>query len=378
MRSVVVLGATGSIGRQTLEVADRLDLRVEAIAARRSGEELAGLALRYPHAAVVAVEPDPEGERRFQEQFGARYRSGAAALLEIAQLPNCTVVNGVVGSAGLEASLAVLNAGNRLGLANKESLIAGGPLVLAAAAVGGEMIPIDSEHSAVFQCLIGEESSDVERLLLTASGGPFRGRSRAQLAGVTPEDALAHPTWEMGPRITIDSATLVNKGLEVIEAHFLFGLGYDAIDVVVHPQSIVHALVEFRDGSLKAHVGATDMRIPIQYALTYPARAEGALGLFDLAGRTFTFDESDREAFPALDLAYAAGRVGGTMPAAFNAADEVAVAAFLDGRIGFLDIAGLLGDVMESHERLDVTSVDVVKHADQAARLAADGLVASR
>ena len=378
MRSVVVLGATGSIGRQTLEVADRLDLRVEAIAARRSGEELAGLALRYPHAAVVAVEPDPEGERRFQEQFGARYRSGAAALLEIAQLPNCTVVNGVVGSAGLEASLAVLNAGNRLGLANKESLIAGGPLVLAAAAVGGEMIPIDSEHSAVFQCLIGEESSDVERLLLTASGGPFRGRSRAQLAGVTPEDALAHPTWEMGPRITIDSATLVNKGLEVIEAHFLFGLGYDAIDVVVHPQSIVHALVEFRDGSLKAHVGATDMRIPIQYALTYPARAEGALGLFDLAGRTFTFDEPDREAFPALDLAYAAGRVGGTMPAAFNAADEVAVAAFLDGRIGFLDIAGLLGDVMESHERLDVTSVDVVKHADQAARLATDGLVASR
>lgn len=378
MRSVIVLGATGSIGRQSLEVAHHLGLHVEGIAARRAGNELAALAARHPEASVVAVEPDAEGERRFTEQFDSRYASGQAALLELVQHPDCTVINGIVGAAGLEASLAVLRAGNRLGLANKESLVAGGPLVLEALRSGGEMIPIDSEHSALFQCMVGEDRADISRLVLTASGGPFLGKKQAELADVTRGQALAHPTWAMGPRVTIDSATLVNKGLEVIEAHFLFGLAYDAIDVVIHPQSIVHSLVEFRDGSLKAHVGATDMRIPIQYALTYPARADGVLGRFDLTGLTLEFEDPDRETFPALDLAYAAGRAGGTMPAVFNAADEVAVAAFLDGRIGFLEVVGVIGEVMEAHEKMDVTSIGVVHEADQWARVAASDQVESR
>ena len=378
MIPVVVLGATGSIGRQTLEVADRLGIAVVGLAARRAGDELAEIATRYPQASVVAVEPDAAGDERFHTQFGGRYGSGHESMLELAARPGCTVVNGVVGAAGLEASIVTLESGNRLGLANKESLVAGGPLVVEAIGEHGEMIPIDSEHSALFQCLVGENVEAVDRLVLTASGGPFRGRSRQQLTDVTPEDALAHPTWSMGPRITVDSATLVNKGLEVIEAHYLFDLDYERIDVVVHPQSTVHSLVEFVDGSLKAHVGATDMRVPIQYALTYPARQQGTVGRFDLAGRSLTFEEPDHEAFPALQLGYAAGRAGGTMPAAFNAADEIAVAAFLEGRIGFLDISNVIEGVLETHQRLAAQSLDEVREADAAARIAADGVIGSR
>ena len=377
VRSVVVLGATGSVGRQTLEVADRLGLVIEGLAARRSGDELAGLADRYPRAAVVAVEPDPEGHTRYRDRFGDRYGWGMAALVELAARPACTVVNGVVGAAGLEASVAALQAGNRLALANKESLVVGGPLVMDAAQ-HGELIPVDSEHSALFQCFQGEAVDEVSRLLLTASGGPFRGRDAAGLADVGVEEALAHPTWRMGPRITIDSATLVNKGLEVIEAHYLFGLPFDLVDVVIHPQSIVHSLLEFVDGSLKAHLGATDMRIPIQYALTYPARAEGPAPPFDLTGSPLTFEPVDRDAFPALDLAYAAGRGGGTLPAAFNAADEVAVEAFLRSRIGFLDITGVISEVLEGHEVAEVTSTEVVSQADLAARMAARAAVERR
>ena len=313
MRPVVVLGATGSIGRQTLEVADRLGVRVEGLAARRAGDELARLADRHPHATVVAVAPDADGHDRFGRQYGDRYASGSGALVEMAQHPGSTVVNGVVGSAGLEASIAALEAGNRLALANKESLVVGGELVMAAAR-HGELVPVDSEHSALFQCMVGEQIPEVSRLVLTASGGPFRGRDRERLGRVSVEEALAHPTWNMGPRITIDSATLVNKGLEVIEAHFLFGLAFEKVDVVVHPQSIVHSLVEFVDGSLKAHLGVTDMRIPIQYALTYPQRSPGSLPRFDLTRSDLTFEPVDRDAFPALDLAYAAGRAGGTVP----------------------------------------------------------------
>ena len=377
MRSVVVLGATGSVGRQTLEVADRLGFRVEGLAARRTGRELEELAARYERAAVVAVEPDEAGHARYLDRFGNRYGWGTEALAELAGRPGCTVVNGIVGAAGLEASIVSLQAGNRLALANKESLVVGGPLV-AAAAESGELIPVDSEHSALFQCLRGEAVSEVSRLLLTASGGPFRGRDASDLAGVGVEEALAHPTWKMGPRITIDSATLVNKGLEVIEAHFLFGLSFDRVDVVVHPQSIVHSLVEFVDGSLKAHLGVTDMRIPIQYALTYPARAEGVAPDFDLIRTPLTFEPVDRAAFPALDLAYAAGRGGGTLPAAFNAADEVAVDAFLRSRIGFLDIAGVIADVLECHDVLEVTSIDAVRQADLDARRSAAAAVSRR
>ncbi len=377
MRPVVVLGATGSIGQQSLEVAERLGVDVRGVAARRAGDDLAAIAERHAQARIVAVEPEPGDHARFRERFGTRYASGGEALIDLARQDGCTVINGVVGAAGLEASLAALEAGNRLGLANKESLVAGGPLVLAAAE-HAEMIPIDSEHSALFQCLVGESSDDVSRLVLTASGGPFRGKSTEDLAAVTADEALAHPTWSMGPRITVDSATLVNKGLEVIEAHFLFGIDYDRIDVVVHPQSIVHSLVEFVDGSLKAHVGATDMRIPIQYAITHPARSPGVVEPFDLTAHQLSFEAPDRATFPALDLAYHAGRTGGVHPATFNAADEVAVAAFLDGRIGFLDIAGTIEGVLERTEVCPIDSLDVVVEADARARRTAEDLVESR
>ena len=377
MRSVVVLGATGSVGRQTLEVADRLGFSVVGLAARRAGRELEELATRYERAAIVAVEPDEAGHARYRDRFGKRYGWGMGALTELAARPGCTVVNGVVGAAGLEASIVSLQAGNRLALANKESLVVGGPLVVAAAK-SGELIPVDSEHSALFQCIHGEAIPEVSRLLLTASGGPFRGRDATDLAQVGVDEALDHPTWRMGPRITIDSATLVNKGLEVIEAHFLFGLSFDRVDVVVHPQSIVHSLVEFVDGSLKAHLGVTDMRIPIQYALTYPARAEGVVPRFDITRTALTFEPVDRVAFPALDLAYAAGRGGGTLPAAFNAADEVAVEAFLRSRIGFLDIARVIAEVMENHDTVDVASIDAVRQADRDARRSAAAAVARR
>lgn len=360
-----------------MEVADRLGFRVQGLAARRAGTELEELAIRYEQAAIVAVEPDEMGHARYRERFGRRYGWGMEALAELAGRPGTTVVNGIVGAVGLEASIVSLQAGNRLALANKESLVVGGPLVVAAAETG-ELIPVDSEHSALFQCLQGEAVPEVSRLLLTASGGPFRGRDAADLAGVGVEEALAHPTWKMGPRITIDSATLVNKGLEVIEAHFLFGLHFDRVDVVVHPQSIVHSLVEFVDGSLKAHLGVTDMRIPIQYALTYPARAGGVVPEFDLTRTALTFEPVDRATFPALDLAYAAGRGGGTLPAAFNAADEVAVDAFLRSRISFLDIAGVIAEVLENHDVIDVTSIDAVRQADRDARRLATAAVERR
>lgn len=377
MRPVVVLGATGSIGRQTMEVVDRLGFPVAGLAARRAGHDLARLADRHAGAAVVAVEPDPAGHERFRERFGSRYTPGRTALVDLAREPGSIVVNGVVGSAGLEASIAALEAGNRLALANKESLVVGGELVMEAAR-HGEMIPVDSEHSALYQCMVGERLPEVSRLVLTASGGPFRGLDRERLAKVEVEEALAHPTWNMGPRITIDSATLVNKGLEAIEAHYLFGLDLEKVDVVVHPQSIVHSLVEFVDGSLKAHLGATDMRIPIQYALTYPERSPGPPIGFDLTRKALTFEPVDRQAFPAVDLAYAAGRAGGTVPAAFNAADEVAVAAFLDRRIGFLDIPAVIAEVLEGHEAAEATSIAVVVEADRSARRAARAAVEAR
>jgi len=359
---LVVLGATGSIGRQTLDVAERLDIPVVGLAARHLGPELLEVSARFPDAAVAVAEaPDVPP--------GSNVEVGPDAIAAAAARSGVTVVNGVVGAAGLRASLAALEAGNRLALANKESLVAAGPLILAALhRYGGELIPVDSEHSALHQCLAGEQLDNVRRLVLTASGGPFRGRTAKDLSTVTPEQALAHPTWNMGNRITIDSATLLNKGLEVIEAHHLFGVPYDRIDVVVHPQSIVHSLVEFVDGSLKAHVGEPDMRVPIQYAISYPDRAPGVLDEFELAGRSLTFEPPDRATFRALDLAYAAGRSGGTAPAVLNAADEVAVAAFLTGRIGFLDIAGVIEATIERHRWREVTSVDVVLEADAEAR----------
>ena len=375
-KPVVVLGATGSIGLQTLEVAAAHEMPVVAIAARTPSAELAELAKKHPDAIVVATGGSADEREEFASTVGRRARFGSEAMLEAAAIPGSTVVNGIVGAAGLRASISALDAGNRLALANKESLVAGGPVVVRALENGGgELIPVDSEHSALYQCLEGESLDDVDRLVLTASGGPFRGKQRDELADVTPDEALEHPTWDMGRRITVDSATLFNKGLEVIEAHFLFGIPYDRIDVVVHPQSVLHSAVAFVDGSWKGHFGHADMRIPIQYALTAPARAPSPPAEFSLAGLDLTFEEPDRATFRALDIAYEAGSTGGSAPAVMNAADEVAVEAFLSGRLGFLGITDLVGQTIDQVDWRELDSVEDVVQVDAEARGLAAGLL---
>ncbi len=378
LSGLVVLGATGSIGRQTLDVASSLGLDVVALTANRATDEFAALAVQYPGAAL-ALAGGSNGERSaLAAQFGSRIDFGSAAVAALAAIPGTTVVNGIVGAAGLEPSVAALEAGNRLALANKESLVAGGPVVIAAAERGGgELIPVDSEHSALWQSLVGENPESIRRLILTASGGPFLGKSADHLASVSVQEALAHPTWDMGPRITIDSATLMNKAFEVIEAHYLFGVGYDAIDVVVHPQSVIHSLVEYVDGSVKAQLGDPDMRVPIQYAITYPERMPAAIAPLDLTGSPLTFEKPDRGSFPCLDLGFEAGRLGGSAPAVLNAADEVAVAAFLGEKIGFRDIARVVSATLDIVPHRALTSVAEVLDADGEARRAASDLVSA-
>lgn len=374
MKPLVVLGATGSIGRQTLEVADRLGLEVLALAARRASDDLIELARARPDARVGVAGPTPSERTELEAELGSRVVFGSEGLVELASLPGSTVVNGTVGVAGLPASVAALEVGNRLALANKESLVAGGPVVLRSLADGrGELLPVDSEHSAIHQCLTGESSESVARLILSASGGPFRGSSAEELEAVTVEEALEHPTWEMGPRITIDSATLMNKAFEVIEAHHLFRIGYDSIDVVVHPQSVVHSLVEFVDGSIKAHLGVPDMRVPIQYAITYPRRMDAAMEPFPLAGSELTFEPPRSEVFACLELGYAAGRAGGSAPAVLNAADEVAVQAFLERRVGFSSIPVIVERTLDEMDFREPTSVEDVLEVDREARAVAYG-----
>ena len=347
-------------------------MEVRGLAAARGSDALLALAGAHPEAAVAVAAPTGEERRRFEAALGGRASFGPEAVADLAATPGSIVLNGVVGAAGLAASVAALEAGNRLALANKESLVAGGPVVEAARRRGGgELLPVDSEHSALLQCLAGEDPASIRRIVLSASGGPFRGRALAELEGVTVAEALAHPTWRMGRRITIDSATLMNKAFEVIEAHCLFGVPYDRIAVVVHPQSVVHSLVEFADGSVKAQLGPPDMRIPIQYALTYPERMAGVVPPFDLAGRSLTFETPDFEAFPCLRLGYEAGRVGGSAPAVLNAADEVAVRAFLEGRIGFTSIPTVVERALEAVPVRPVASVADVVEADAAGRAAA-------
>lgn len=376
-RPVVVLGATGSIGTQTLEVADHLGLDVAGLAARRPSEAFAGIARRYPDAAVVVTGGASEEREAFRSRVDREVDFGSDALTGLVSTPGSIVVNGIVGAIGLRSTVTALEAGNRVALANKESLVAGGSVVVdALRRHGGELIPVDSEHSALYQCLVGEPPDGVKRLVLTASGGPFRGKSREELTGVTPAEALAHPTWDMGNRITIDSATLFNKGLEVIEAHFLFDMPYDKIDVVVHPQSVLHSVVEFVDGSWKGHLGHPDMRIPIQFALTAPDRARSPAMPFDLAGKVLEFEEPDRNAFPALDIAYEAGRLGGSAPAVLNAADEMAVEAFLQGRLGFLGIPDVVQRTIEAVPHREPATVDDVVEVDKEARSVAAGLIA--
>ncbi len=367
---VAILGSTGSIGRQAVEVAARNSSRVEVVAlAARTSDELVVEQARELGVTAIALADEASAQRARETLPGAHVDGGDTAVIELAQRDDVDLVlNALVGSAGLRATVAALKSGRTLALANKESLVVGGALVTALAD-GDRLIPVDSEHSAIMQCLTGEDERDVSRIWLTASGGPFRGMSRDQLASVTPAQALAHPTWEMGPKITIDSATLMNKGLEVIEAHHLFGIAYRDISVVVHPQSCVHSMVEYTDGSVKAHLGVTDMRIPIQYAFSSPRRWPAPADPIDFQalGR-LDFGPPDLNVFRCLVLAYEAGHVGGTMPAAMNAANEVAVAAFLEGRCGFLDIERIIDAVMGEHEVEPLSSIDQVEMVDAWAR----------
>jgi 1-deoxy-D-xylulose-5-phosphate reductoisomerase len=348
VKRIALLGATGSIGRQALEII-HAHPGLELCAAASGSRPIDGL------APLTQTGGD------------------LTELLERAE-PDL-VLNAVVGFAGLPATLWALERGVDLALANKESLVAAGELALEAQRRGGgRLLPVDSEHSAAFQCLDARADEQVQSLVLTASGGPFRGRSREALEAVTPDEALAHPTWNMGPKITIDSATLANKGLELIEAHFLFSLPYDQVEVVVHPTSVVHALVRFRDGAALAHLGYPDMRVPISYALTYPERAATPVPPLDLAGGlTLEFEAPDLEAFPLLDLARRAGEQGGTAPCIFNAANEVAVAAFLEGRLSFLGIADVVGEALESADGSPARDLEDLVAADEEARRLAQG-----
>ncbi len=374
---IAVLGSTGSIGRQTLDVASRNPdrVRVVALAANCSGEMLAGQA-RALGVTEIAIADAGHAPGAAELPPRTSCSTGAESVVALAAADDVdVVVNALVGAAGLRASEAALKAGKRLALANKESLVVGGDLLMPMAAEG-QLIPVDSEHSAIFQCLVGEDRARVARLWLTASGGPFRGWKREHLASVSVDQALAHPRWTMGPKITIDSATLMNKGLETIEAHHLFGMDYDAISIAVHPQSIVHSLVEFSDGSVKAHVGVADMRVPIQYALSYPDRWDAPVPPLDIASLgELVFEQPDVETFRCLALALEAGRAGGTVPAAMNAANEVAVAAFLDGRLGFTGIDAVVDTVMNEHDRRPVESFEQLEEVDAVSRRRATELV---
>ena len=385
--SVVVAGSTGSIGVQALEVIEAEPERfsVAALGAGSSVDELAAQAQRWRPRVVAIADESKAADLKARVAAGTEVVAGVDALASIAVLGD-VCVNGVVGFAGLGVTLATLGAGKRLALANKESLIAAGPVVrrVREEAGAGELVPVDSEHCAVHQSLRAQHPDSVggewvSRIVLTASGGPFRGRTKAELADVTIEDALAHPTWSMGPKITIDSSTLMNKGLEVIEAHELFGVGYDRIEVVVHPQSIVHSMAEFTDGATMAQLSLPDMRLPIAYALAYPERVATPFGRIDWAqlGR-LDFEPPDHEAFPCLGLAYEAGRLGETAPAWLNAANEVAVAAFLDGRIRWIAIPDVLTEVLSRHDGGAADDVDAVIRADAAARAVARAVIAER
>ena len=378
MTSVSVVGSTGSIGTQTLDVVrtDPDRYRVIALGAARSVDALAAQASEFRPLVVAIADEDLAAEVKARVPTGTEVRAGAQALASIATDAD-VVVNGVVGFAGLGVTIAALASGRRLALANKESLIAGGPAVRTVRSTpGAEIVPVDSEHCAIHQCLRAGRPEEVARLVLTASGGPFRGRSRAELANVTLEEALAHPTWTMGPKITVDSSTLMNKGLEVIEAHELFGpaapgsvVTFDRIDVVVHPQSVIHSMVEWTDGATIAQLSRPDMRLAIGYALAYPARLGLPFGAIDWSAlATLTFERPDVEAFPCLPLAYEAGRTGGTAPAWLNAANEVAVAAFLEGRIGWLAISAVISETLAGHDGDDATSEDGIIEADRMAR----------
>ena len=378
-RRVVLLGSTGSIGTSTLKVASRLPERIEIIALAAAGNiaKLAAQARETGVRHVALYDASKEAALRALLPEDVVIHTGAEGLLEIATLPEADVVLvAIVGTAGLHPALAAIEAGKDLAIASKEILVMAGEIITTAARHRGvKLLPVDSEHNAIFQCLDGHRGGEAEvsRLILTASGGPFRSLPAEQLAHVTPEQALNHPTWDMGPKITIDSATLFNKGLEMIEARWLFGIDMERIDVVIHPQSIIHSMVEFTDGSVLAQLSHADMCFPIQYALTWPERVRGGLKPLDFPALAKLEFEAPRTAdFPALDLARRAGRIGGTLPAVFNAANEVAVDSFRAGKITFPGIWQCVAAVMHTHQiQSSPADLEAVISADHAARQAA-------
>jgi 1-deoxy-D-xylulose-5-phosphate reductoisomerase len=382
MKRISLLGSTGSIGTSTIDVIGWYpdDFRVVALAAGRNLERLASqVQLLKPELVSVATKEDAL-ELSTRIPSGTRIVSGRDGLIEVARHPEADlVVCGLVGALGIEPTYAAVDAGKTVALANKEALVAAGAFVTARAAeTGSQILPVDSEHNALHQCLRGEDPASIRALWLTASGGPFRTWPREKMAGATPEDALAHPTWVMGPKVTIDSATLMNKGLEVIEAHWLFSVSADRIRVVVHDRSVVHSLIELTDGSFKAQLGITDMRHPIQYALTYPERRPSPLPPFDLvAAGPLRFEAPDSQRFPCLGLAYEAFKRGGAAPAVLNAANEIAVGAFLARRAAFPDIPAVIRGALDRHAGAAASTLDDILAADRLARKTASELLAS-
>ncbi|MDD6218037.1 MAG: 1-deoxy-D-xylulose-5-phosphate reductoisomerase [Selenomonadaceae bacterium] len=373
MKNLVVLGSTGSIGTQTLDVVranpDRFHISV--LVANRSDELLEKQIKEFqPELAVLS---DEAAAKRLKERFAGKTRieGGRQAVIDAAVYPDADIiVTSLMGFAGLEPTMAALEAGKDIALANKETLVVAGELVMAKAKEKGcAILPVDSEHCALFQCLQGQDRAALEKLIITASGGPFRGKKADQLQNVTIKDVLAHPTWNMGQKITVDSASLINKGLEVIEARWLYDVDFDRIQVVVHPQSIIHSMVQYQDGTVMAQLGCTDMRLPIQYALTYPERVVSSfprVDFYELA--KLTFEKPDMDTFRGLKLAFEAGRTGGTMPCIMNAANEVAVEAFLRGESGFLRIYELIEAAMNAGEVVYKPSLEQLLEADRWAR----------
>ncbi len=378
MKSISILGSTGSIGKQTLEVIEVLeeDFKVLALTANSSIDLLAAQVKKFHPEYVVLMNESLVSELKYKlSNTNVKILTGMEGLIEVVTLAELDlVVNAVVGAVGVQPTLAAIKAKKDIALANKETLVTAGEIVMREVARHGvKILPIDSEHNAIFQALEGQERSELKKIILTASGGPFRDTSLDKLATVSVNEALDHPNWDMGGKITIDSATLMNKGLEVIEAKWLFDLDYNQIDVVVHPQSIIHSLVEYQDTSILAELGLPDMKVPIQYALTYPHRQANQLESLDLAKvGELSFEEPRKDAFPCLEYAYEAGKRGGTMPAVLNAANEVAVHKFLNNKIKFLDISKLIERVMSKHQVVNNPQLEDILEADAWARRVTD------
>ena len=380
VKMLTLLGSTGSVGRQTLDVVRHSErrLKIHALVADKSVELMEEQARFFRPAVVVMMNEAAALELRGRlRDLPIKVEQGMDGIINsVIDAQVDTVVTALSGRIGLEPTLAALESGKTIALANKETLVAGGELVMSSARkMKCPILPVDSEHSAIFQCL-EDNPETIEKIILTASGGPFFGWSREKLARVTLKEALNHPNWDMGAKITIDSATMMNKGLEVIEAHYLFNMDYDAIEVLIHPQSVIHSMVEYRDGSVLAQLGRQDMRLPIQYALSYPTRWKNPFERLDLRGKTLTFHEPDLEAFPALAMAYRVGRRGGTLPAVMNAANEVTVLAFLHKKVSYLEIQEIVEKVCSEHHVLDNLDLGNILDADNWARRRAAELVA--